>query len=364
VKLRFLALVALVLAACGAPLEAGDETVDSRHHRCTTTPVCTGVTHWSSTKCKCVSGCARGLDSCDGVTCDDLQTDYVNCGACSASCTGKQSCVAGLCVDPPAGSHWLAGTTDCGGGLCADLQTDNNNCGACGSQCVSGPKGSPVCVAGACTVMPPPAGTCKPGSADCAGDGVCVDITTGVNCGACGKVCADDQICSSRSCQHDPLYDSCTQSGGAFALTVEGGHHCLCPTGSVFDQTDGICVAPSDACTYSGGYWHPRLHVCDCGGWVFLPGLGGCVDPGVAAAQCPKGGWSVDPTSGVGSCTCPATAIYSVLDGNCWFGESLCDATGGSYLDEGTATDGTYCQCAAGQTFVYADGQGCVLSSP
>src|SRR5207253_822972 len=54
------------------------------------------------------------------------------------SCTGGQSCVAGVCACP-------AGQTRCGN-ACTTLQDDPGSCGACGAVCQAGQD----CSAGAC----------------------------------------------------------------------------------------------------------------------------------------------------------------------------------------------------------------------
>lgn len=48
--------------------------------------------------------------------------------------------------------------------------------------------------------------------ADCDGNGTCDSLTTTQNCGACGVVCGQDEICQDKKCQKKP--EICPEAGG------------------------------------------------------------------------------------------------------------------------------------------------------
>jgi hypothetical protein len=95
--------------------------------------------------------------ACGGVCVNPL-TDNSNCGMCGIPCTGTGvSCVNGACACPT--GQTLSGSTCCPnatpnacGAVCVNNATDVNNCGACGNVCPTGD----TCVAGTCTIPPPP----------------------------------------------------------------------------------------------------------------------------------------------------------------------------------------------------------------
>ena len=74
-------------------------------------------------------------------------------------------------------------------GVCIPTSADPNNCGACGKQCT----GDEVCSAGVCSTE------CTPGLTAC--DNACVDLANdNASCGKCGKACADGQGCADGLC--------------------------------------------------------------------------------------------------------------------------------------------------------------------
>lgn len=96
------------------------------------------------------------------------------------------------------------GTPGCGNGAtmcgttCTVLDYDPNNCGACGTVCADGE----VCTQGACGV------TCQGGTEKC-GD-LCVNTSNDpANCGACGTACPMGQVCVAGQCAV-----SCAAGGG------------------------------------------------------------------------------------------------------------------------------------------------------
>ena len=122
--------------------------------------------------------CQSGMTSCNNV-CKNLQTDVVNCGACSNQCTTGMTCLGGNCV-------CTSGQTLCKNG-CADTQTSNDNCGSCGKTCMYGQ----FCQSGKCI--------CPIGKTLCSNS--CVDILTDKNnCGSCNYACAAASFCSGGKC--------------------------------------------------------------------------------------------------------------------------------------------------------------------
>jgi len=106
--------------------------------------------------------CAAPRETC-GVACVDTSADRLHCGACGATCTAAETCVAGVC-DPICDG----GQTSCFTG-CADLSSDELNCGTCGTTCPA--RWS--CVASACvyecTPSAPPSEVCDGVDNDCNG---------------------------------------------------------------------------------------------------------------------------------------------------------------------------------------------------
>ncbi len=83
-------------------------------------------------------------------------------------------------------------------GYCGNLQTDPANCGACGHACAQGQ----LCYGGECfTIRDMGFDPCS-AEAKVACGTMCVDIgSDSKNCGICGHVCAQGQICHGGGCQ-------------------------------------------------------------------------------------------------------------------------------------------------------------------
>ena len=165
---------------------------------------------------------------CEGANqtfCDDACVSYLedefNCGACGIVCEGTKTCCDGECVDTgydqrhcgacfqPAGKD-----NSCCAGEGVNIFTDPENCGGCGSACEAGQ----TCSSGSCqdpygafdpAAAPPSAlssdaGTpekdgCPYGTIRC--DDACVDPSRDeLNCGGCGSVCAEGEVCSASLC--------------------------------------------------------------------------------------------------------------------------------------------------------------------
>src|SRR4249920_110228 len=105
--LAFLALLAVLFAACGVRSPLTDEFPDGS-----------------------TGGCGTNGTTLCGKTCTVTQFDPNNCGSCGTVCPSGDSCVNGTCTSGVCNG----GTTQCGD-KCADTENDPVNCGSCGNAC-------------------------------------------------------------------------------------------------------------------------------------------------------------------------------------------------------------------------------------
>jgi hypothetical protein len=202
------------------------------------------------------------------MTCGNLQTDPLNCGACGHDCTMLPNvatatgvkCSSGICNVPasacqqgfahcssdpndgceanlsqsmhcgscnacPSGTPLCAGTASTGymctiscsgstpdqcGNTCTNLQSDPSNCKTCSNVC-SYAHATAVCNQGTCAQ-----GTCSAGYMHCSANpnSGCETYVMGndaSNCGGCGVTCKVGQICASGSCQENQV--TCSSAG-------------------------------------------------------------------------------------------------------------------------------------------------------
>ena len=149
--------------------------------------------------------CKSGFGDCNMDPADgceaNLHTDPANCTACGMACTLPHAIVG--CSDKCYLRACQFGYDDCNGdegdGCETPVAADLKNCGACGAVCPVPAHAVASCVNGACGI-----GACQQGFFDCdlaAGNGCETQIATDVNnCGACGKVCPQGQICANGGC--------------------------------------------------------------------------------------------------------------------------------------------------------------------
>ena len=108
------------------------------------------------------------------------------------------------------------GAVECNG-ACVDLKTNANDCGACGKHCAR----DQVCSAGACTA-------CSANSAQCTDQ--CADLQSDpFNCGGCGKVCAASQSCTAGvcgACEATVCANTCVQTNNDRANCGACGNAC------------------------------------------------------------------------------------------------------------------------------------------
>jgi len=183
-----------------------------------------------------------GYVGCDAISpCVPLD-NAVQCGSCSNACYSLQvfGCNAGVCeCNPNLGKN----NFQCGGtGTC---NADSNmihvcNCG--GQTCMPGEtcKTSTTCGCGP--------QKCNPGQI-CCGDLKCHDWVSPTDCGACGRACPTDYICTAHGgkpfCGCDPKADHCADfpsdgaCDGATGLCTCGGKKCDMEKRCVIDPKTG-----------------------------------------------------------------------------------------------------------------------------
>jgi hypothetical protein len=220
---------------------------------CPTGSACSGYSDaCKPTSCKGIDdglACAYGIKAgfgldglcCDGV-CVSTTTDSSNCGSCATKCgpdatcanygyctsttcnpgcKDNEVCANGACVgsvcDPGLLLTSFYGVPACladdgnvgaccPNGACEETQSDPQNCGGCGIQC---PEGQ-TCSSGTCSGVSDECGPSRvnsycdlahsTSSICCPGIG-CTDVgSDSANCGSCGVVCPDGQLCTAGTC--------------------------------------------------------------------------------------------------------------------------------------------------------------------
>lgn len=190
---------------------------------------CTGATPLCTTR-GCAASCTATETLCAG-SCVDTTSSASNCGACGSPCpavaNAMPSCSGGRC-----GFTCLSGFGDCDGnamnGCEVDLRSTRTNCGACGASCSS----SQSCVAGRCE--------CPTGQRDCGG-GTCADCCSAGDC-ADTDACTIDTCMGSR-CQHSACSPGtrCCGARGCLACCDDGD--CASSSGHRGCASDGTCTA-------------------------------------------------------------------------------------------------------------------------
>jgi hypothetical protein len=282
--------------------------------------------------------CPEGQTRCDD-ECVDLQTDPLNCGACSLPCAselGASTCIEGTCACSP-------GTTRCDD-VCVNTARDPLNCGACGSECLDDTE----CVDGACAA----AQTACPQDQTRCGD-ACVDTTSdSANCSACGLACPAGEECRGSLCVpigggggcktgFTPCGPTCADLQTNATNCGACGNACATGEGCVNGKCElatRVCVDPGESCADGD---------C-CIGFCNQDDLCECVSEGAECAQIGTGGCcSGQPCNADGFCgTCTLFGASCTADAECCsgsqYGAGLCCA--------GVCTDvtnvGFACPCA------------------
>ncbi len=273
------------------------------------------------------------------------------CTACTISegkipCTSNAQCASGL-VCGIDGFCETASTCPLGEKLCGGVCTNINtaaNCGACGTSCT----GSDVCSNGVC------ASACSANLTACSttdGGTICADLERdSANCHACGNACSSNEICASGACE--PLcaapLTTCPATSGAASYCADTRNdpaHCgacgnacgdseLCSAGKCVTS----CASPKVQCTAAAGGLY-------------------CADPLNDPANC--GG-----CNGTGGVTCGAhqLCVHGACANECASPLTTCGQSDGSALCIDTNGDPNNCGgCAGAGGHVCQSGEVCAL---
>ena len=167
---------------------------------------------------RCVDGCDDGEDICS-MMCVVLDTNADHCGGCGVVCPDYENGTR-TCVDRRCGGECDVGFVDCNDddsdGCEIDITSDVNNCNGCDMRCTPGDNvRTAACDVSTCVV-----GTCETGFADCNssdGDGCEINTTSDVrHCGGCDLPCELDNVaaqdCVASSCEINacnPGFEDC-----------------------------------------------------------------------------------------------------------------------------------------------------------
>ena len=269
--------------ACTSGLTAcGDRCVDLR----TDSQNCGGCGVPCGSDEACVQGaCVPVICRIEGgIICDhrciNSKVDEDHCGACETECPEGWSCENGVCTS--SGGCTLEKPTFCGS-FCVDSLSDPENCGGCGRTC--GPSES--CVNGVCGEIIREGGWCPVGDGRLTCGVDCVNsLTDPENCGACGKVCDPNEVCSQGSCVCPAGKTVCPLispmgtpipglSGAKIERMVEPG---ICTDPLTDEENCGRCGSTCDSSEYCNlGTCSPRQPGFPCGpGMYYCSGV--CTD--------------------------------------------------------------------------------------
>lgn len=179
--------------------------------------------------------CTGARQTC-GPVCTDVKADSLNCGMCGKICGDGETCEDGGCT-----VLCVADTMKCNNS-CVDSKTDPRHCGTCPNQCAVGL----FCSAGQCATDCGALSTCAlpDAGADAGPLAVyCADETTDHNnCGACGKVCKPNEICTASACK--AVCAPTTRVGDVLAPNMVG-----CVAKVSFESRAGVCPGGAAVCT-------------------------------------------------------------------------------------------------------------------
>jgi hypothetical protein len=221
-----------------------------------------------------------------------------------AACEGGTAGVAQTPDETPAGCD--SGLSECAD-ACVDTRFDPSHCGACGKACADGE----VCSAGACAVSCGGA-TTKCGSA-------CVDTDYDpAHCGACDVACSEGEVCADGNCQ-SKCQPGTTLCGALCVDTQSSPEHC--------GACDQVCAA-GQVCFKGACSTHCGDGLTKCGNL--------CVDVASDPGHCQScdnacpGGANASPVCQQAACG---------LDCNTGFGNCNQDGGDGCEIDVTATTD-------------------------
>lgn len=183
------------------------------------------------------ASCTDKQTCCDGF-CVETSSNPKNCGECGRGCPGT-TCSSGQCTNTCA-----LGFLDCDKnaftGCEANSASDPENCGSCGAKC----SFDQTCELGKCA--------CPQGSDNCDGKletGCETNLASdAANCGSCGKSCGPNQVCSAGKCACDTGFGDCNSdpNDGCEAKLAEDGKNCgSCGTSC---GVNGACAGAKCGC--------------------------------------------------------------------------------------------------------------------
>lgn len=364
----------------------------------------------------CLDGsctCFSGFEDCDGqhengcevaLALGSGEGGRTSCGGCDIECSLQETCQGGLCACGQQvcgeGEACCEATTTDGTTVetCIDTASNPRHCGGCGVTCGDGEacvegrcvcgdqriEGGAVCenglrcCNGECAFAGSPTCQCATDGDACSGiccAKSCVDyLNDPQNCGGCGKICADGQVCKSGQCRCDAgtlCGGGCTdlrtdpENCGACGVTCGNEQTCChgqC-TSTEKDPTNcgacGVLCSKNQACNTGG--CECKIGYADCNGdpsdgcEVFL--LSGTAGGKLHCGQC-KNHCGDNSLCTSGTCTCNvnfADCNGDASDGcevNLLFGingGSLhCGACKATCLGNNRVCDSGNCVCAAG----------------
>ena len=260
---------------------------------------------------KCFTACnvSAGEACCSGV-CKNLLEDEQNCGACGNSCAADATCIAGVCCP---------NTRVCGN-TCLATACDATKCQVCDptqGKCVSTCSAQETCIAGVCCpntracgntclatacdatncqVCDPIKGACvstctTQGQGCC--NGVCTDLNTVTNCGACGTTCAAGQSCVNGVCEAVCTAPQTLCNGTCVNLTTDANNCGSCGTKCSSGQgcCNGVCTALNTTTNCGSCNNVCRAPRVCCGGECKLPTGATCNGNGNCCSnRCSKNG--------------------------------------------------------------------------
>ncbi|MBW2263117.1 MAG: hypothetical protein JRG91_14185 [Deltaproteobacteria bacterium] len=189
--------------------------------------------------------------------------------------------LASMAVSCAAGEVCTSGYFDCGG-VCVDLLYDSTNCGSCGVMCDQGQ----VCENGVCVL------SCVEGHTDCSG--VCRDLMSDdYNCGSCGLTCASGFACVEGACVPDcpDGYENCSGTCKNLSNDPSNCGECgtVCAPGEVC--LTGVCSfeCPSPYIDCSGSCADLDSDHANCGSCGNACRPGEICDAGACVTSCLEG---------------------------------------------------------------------------
>jgi hypothetical protein len=241
-----------------------------------------------------LGACTTGFGNCDGnpaTGCETSTRTLTDCGTCGTPCdipNATESCMTGTC----ALGSCDTGFANCSGGLADGCETNLNAPTTCGTTCGTTTNCTTLsrvtaatCSSGACVIT-----SCTPGFADCTGgtaNGCETNTDTdAANCGGCGIVCGTGETCMGGVCRCGGTMGA--SSGDRRACTSGAAPACCSGTcqdlsspmncgacGNVCGMWNGM-GRTDETCEMSSGSYR-----CRCGTSTGMAGMPACTGTNV-----------------------------------------------------------------------------------